>query len=310
MTSKEVGVPPTATSFDRPGLLAIWRRSLTGDDTSDPTDVVVGELSEYFEMPTDEVRRRCIHWEDESVKEWNAKDRSTPNGLVEFYKTQVSWIFDTMWYHANQYHGTAPAESVEIALGLPQLKPGNHLDFGAGPGSSSLFFHNLGWNVSLADISTSMLDFARWRLERHSVAATFYDPSVDKLPDETFDLVTAFDVMVHVPDIPETLSNLHRALAPGGYFVFNIDNLPCTAKTQWHLYEDQYPILRYVRSAGFKRHPKITYFHVYQKVERDRRLVKLIQIYDVARYNRYVTLVGNQVRRVKRRLKLTNRTRW
>jgi len=310
MTSKGVGVSPTATSFDKPGLLAVWRRSLTGDDTSDPTDVVVGELSEYFDMPTDEVRRRCIHWEDESVKEWNAGDRSTPNGLVEFYKTQVSWIFDTMWYHANQYHGTAPAESVEIALGLGQLEPGAHLDFGAGPGSSSLFFHNLGWTVSLADISTSMLDFAKWRLAKHSVPATFYDTTVDKLPDQAFDLITAFDVMVHVPDIPETLQNLHRALKPGGYLVFNIDNLPCTAKTQWHLYKDQYPILRFVRSTGFKRHPKITYFHVYQKVDRDARLTKLVQLYDIVRYNRYVTLAGNLVRGLKRRLKIENRTRW
>jgi hypothetical protein len=86
--------------------------------------------------------------------------------------------------------------------------------------------------------------------------------------------------------------------------------LPCTAKTQWHLYKDQYPILRFVRSTGFTRHPKITYFHVYQKVDRDARLTKLVQLYDIVRYNRYVTLAGNLVRRLKRRLNMENRTRW
>ncbi len=310
MKIEEAAAATTGTSFDKPGLLEVWRRSLTGDDTINPTDIVVRELSQYFDLPPDEVRHRAIHWEDESVKEWNAKDRTTQDGLVEFYKTQVSWIFDTMWYHANQYHGTAPAESVEIALGLKHLKPGNHLDFGAGPGSSSLFFHNLGWNVSLADISTTMLDFARWRLEQHSVPATFYDTNVDSLPDQTFDLITAFDVIVHVPDIPQTLKNLHRALKPGGYLVFNIDNLPCTAKTQWHLYKDQYPILRHVRSTGFKHHTKITYFHVYQKFERNAWLAKLVQVYDLFRYNRYVTFAGNQVRWLKRSLKLKNGKSW
>jgi 2-polyprenyl-3-methyl-5-hydroxy-6-metoxy-1,4-benzoquinol methylase len=223
--------------------------------------------------------------------------------MTEFYKTQVSWIFDTMWYHANQFHGTAPAESVEIALGLKHLEPGNHLDFGAGPGSSSLFFHSLGWNVYLADISTTMLDFARWRLAKHAVPATFFDTNTDPLPAHTFDLITAFDVMVHVPDIQETLEKLHRALKPGGYLVFNIDNLPCTATTQWHLYKDQFPILKHVRRTGFKRHAKITYFHVYEKVERGPLFTKLVPLYDNLRYNRVVTFVGNGVRGLQRAYK-------
>jgi SAM-dependent methyltransferase len=133
-----------------------------------------------------------------------SRENSLPltfEGLLDFYQTQTSWIFDTMWYHANQYTGSAPAESVEIALGISHLRPGNHLDFGAGPGSSSLFFHELGWRVSLADVSTTFQNFAKWRLQKHGVPATFYDNSKEDFPAATFDLITAFDVMVHVPNI-------------------------------------------------------------------------------------------------------------
>lgn len=292
----------TRGSNQRRDLLEIWRNCLTMDTHTAPHDAVVAELSEYFHMPPDEVRQRCLHWEDDSVQEWQSRDRSTPEGLLDFYQTQTSWIFDTMWYHADQYVGTVHAESVDIALGMRHLQPGHHLDFGAGPGSSSLFFHKLGWQVSLADISTSFQDFTKWRLQKHGVPATFYDTSKDDFPPDAFDLITAFDVMVHVPNVTDTLKQLHRALKLGGYLIFNIDNRSKTVKTEWHLYGDQYPILGKVRRAGFRRHPKITHFHVYQKVDRSPLEARWIELYDTLRYNQYVTFVGNQVRAVKRRV--------
>lgn len=314
MEKNQIGAPSSNHSsakeldYSRPGLLEIWRECLTMGQADDPHDTVVAELAEYFKMDPQEVRQRCINWEDDSLKEWEAKDRSTPEGLLDFYRTQVSWIFDTVWYHADQYYEIRSAESVDIIYGLTKdhgVKPGNHLDFGAGPGSSSLFSHKLGWQVALADISTTMQDFAKWRLAKHGVVdATYYDNSQEKLPTQAFDLITAFDVMVHIPDIQATLEDLHRALKPGGYLVFNIDNLPLTAKTQWHLYDEQYPILGKVRAIGFQRHPKISYFHIYQKIERSPTNTQLIRFFDKLRYNRAVTkLVGNPARRLLRVLK-------
>lgn len=291
-----------ARTYQRQELLEIWKTCLTQASSGDPHAAVVAELAEYFHMSPEDVRQRCLHWEDASVEEWHARDRSTPDGLLDFYQTQTSWIFDTMWYHANQYTGAAPAESVAIVEGLGPVTPGHHLDFGAGPGSSSLFFHALGWQVSLADISTTFQDFAKWRLQRHGVEATFYDNSKQDFPAATFDLITAFDVMVHVPNIVETLTQLHRALKPGGYLIFNIDNLPCTPRTAWHLYADQYPILGQVRRIGFRRHPKITYFHVYQKVERSALEKGIVHLYDPLRYNRAISSVGNLVRAAAHRL--------
>ena len=203
-----------------------------------------------------------------------------------------------MWYHANQYHGDAHAESVDIAEGLHALTPGRHLDFGAGPGTSSLFFHELGWQVALADISTTFLDFARWRLARHGVTAQFYETSVDALPNQAFDLITAFDVMVHVGDVAATLERLHRALAPGGYLVFNIDIRAKTPETECHLYPNRGLILKHVRRAGFQQQPKIHFFYVYQKVERSAIGQLAVAQYDNVRFSTPVVAAVDRSRSV------------
>jgi 2-polyprenyl-3-methyl-5-hydroxy-6-metoxy-1,4-benzoquinol methylase len=261
----------------------------------DPASSALQELARYFNITEDEARRRCLNWETDSVAEWEAKDRSTSEGLLDFYHTTESWIFDTVWYHAQQYYGNQPAESIMIAERLSAIKPGWHLDFGSGPGSTSLFFQRLGWQVALADISTTLLAFARWRFEQRGLAAEFYDLNKVELPEERFDLITACDVMVHVPDPTATLRQLHRALKPGGILVFNVDARPKREReNQWHLYLHAYPVLRPVRSVGFERLPRLEFFHIYRKIDaRGPLAAKSIGLVDVARYNRLMSALGD-----------------
>lgn len=283
-------------------LLETWRRGLTRGHDIDPHAAVVAELGEYFRLDAAAVRERCENWTRYSLDEWRAGDRTTNEGLRAFFDQQTSWIFDTMWYHANQCDGRAPAESVDIALGLSHLAPGRQLDFGAGPGSSVIFFGQLGWDTSLLDISKTMRDFAAWRLERRNLKVPIY-ANVSQLPLDSYDLITAFDVMVHVPNAGSVIERLHRSLKVGGYLVFNIDNRPASLENHGHLYEDQWPILRTVRRAGFRRLPKISYFHVYEKVARSPLESNLVAIFDRARYNSTVTSVGNIVRSIRRSLR-------
>lgn len=289
--------------YDHAGLLEAWRESLVVDGYDDPRESALHELSLYFDMPKDKVRERCMNWERDSVQEWEAAPRDTPEGLLDFYRTQRSWIFDTVWYHAQQFYEVQPPESVMIAERLRNVIPGKHLDFGAGPGSTSLFFHHLGWDVSLADISTTMQEFAKWRLGRRNIPATYFDTSREELPDNAYDLITACDVMVHVPNPRETLAQLHSALKVGGYLVFNVDSRPKPSReTQWHLYPFAYPILRPVRSVGFKREPKLEFFHVYQKLAvNGATRVRLVTVSDAFRYNSVVSHAGELVRTWKNR---------
>jgi 2-polyprenyl-3-methyl-5-hydroxy-6-metoxy-1,4-benzoquinol methylase len=289
----------------RAQLLEIWRQSLVVDGYTDPRESALHELALYFNITPEEARARCEHWEQDSVREWENAPRDTPEGLLDFYRTQQSWIYDTVWYHAQQCFEEQPAESVMIAERMADVVPGHHLDFGAGPGSTSLFFQRLGWQVSLADISTTMQAFAKWRLDRRGVAASYYDTAKDALPDDTFDLITACDVMVHVPDPKMTLEQLQRSLKVGGYLVFNVDARPNPAReTQWHLYTHAYPVLRPVRAAGFAREPKLEFFHVYRKLANNGAARRwAVTLYDAGRYNQYVSQVGDLVRAGRARLK-------
>lgn len=302
MESDMAQVAPTRPR-SRAELLEAWRESLVVDGYADPRDSALYELSLYFEMPVEEVRERCENWERDSIQEWEAQPRDTPEGLLDFYRTQQSWIFDTVWYHAQQFYEVQPPESVMIAERLGGVTPGKHLDFGAGPGGTSLFFHHLGWNISLADISTTLQAFAKWRLDRRGIRATYYDTSTDALPDNTFDLITACDVMVHVPDPRATLAQLHRALKVDGYLFFNVDARPKPAReTQWHLYPYAYPILRPARAVGFAREPKLEFFHVYRKLADNSAVrIRVVSAYDLCRYNAAVSRVGQVVRSWKPR---------
>jgi len=288
----------------RDHLLAIWREILLTDGFTDPFEAVLHELSLYFKISPEEAKERCLHWAQDSIAEWEAQSRDTSEGLLDFYQSQQSWIFDTVWYHAQQCAEELPPESVMIAERLGAIRLGRHLDFGAGPGSTSLFFHRLGWEISLADISTTMQDFAKWRLGRRGVSATYYNTASEELPPETFDLITACDVMVHVPDPRATLERLHRSLKMGGYLLFNVDAQPqVTPETQWNLHRYAYPVLRPVRALGFAKEPRLEFFHVFRKVEANPPIrAAAVTAYDTLRYNLAVAKVGQVGREARRQI--------
>ena len=50
-----------------------------------------------------------------------------------------------------------------------------HLDFGSGVGVTVSSFNSSATKVTLADLSTTLLDFARFRFERRGEKATFID---------------------------------------------------------------------------------------------------------------------------------------
>lgn len=302
-------VPATVKWLDRWGgdpeltkLRDIWTDSLLLPGSDDPCDSALHELADYFQISPDEARVRCEHWEDDSVLEWERASRDTPEGLLDFYRTTQSWIFDTVWYHAQQCSFERFPESVAIAHGLRHMRPGHILDLGAGPGSTGLFFHRLGWQVSMADISTTMQEFARWRFAQRGLSATFYDTSKEDLPAVTFDLITAIDVVAHIPNWKREAARLHRSLKMGGLLVFNVDSRPKARENQWHLYEHHYPVIRPMRSAGFRRLPTIEFFYVYQKVTNNIGRRYAVATLDVCRHNLFVSKVGDVVRRVRSRV--------
>jgi SAM-dependent methyltransferase len=214
-------------------------------------DGVLGDLAEYHRLGAAEVVERCLRWEEDSVEEWQAGSRDTAAGLAEFYNSVESWSFDLLWYAYLQSLGYGYPQSVIVADRVGPAAPGARmLDLGSGSGVTAQLFASLGYEVTLADVSAPLLAFARWRLEKRGVPATYLHLPAD-LPEASFDLVTAVDVMAHVPDATATARELHRALRPGGLFAANFDVRRRSARNAWHLYEDDLPLRWAVERVGF-----------------------------------------------------------
>ena len=88
------------------------------------------------------------------------------------------------------------------------------LDVGCGTGRNLTALADLGTATGLDPASGALEHCRAHRLER--LAAGFL--SALPFADESFDLVTAFDVLEHDGDPERCVREVHRVLAPGGWF--------------------------------------------------------------------------------------------
>ena len=229
---------------------------------------VLDDLGSYSGLPPEECVERCRNWESWSVEEWLAADRSGTDGATTFYRTTESWAFDLLWYAYMQSEGHGYPTSVLALRTIAAQGTGPaHLDFGSGVGVTSQLFARAGYETTLADISTSLLDFARHRLSRRGEAARFIDLNDEKLESGRYDVITALDTLVHVPDLADVVADLHRALRPGGWLVTNFDVRPPSPENAWHLYEDDLDLRAIVRRAGFAPSGRFGQYVAYRRVD-------------------------------------------
>jgi len=228
---------------------------------------VLDDLSTYYRLDPEECVERCIHWEQSSVDEWFERDRGTTEGLLDFYRTTQSWAFDLLWYAYLQAEGYGFPASVLAARFLRQrgVSPGSHLDFGSGVGVTSQLFASLGWDTELGDVSTTLLAFARFRLERRGQTATYRDLSTEALPADRYDVITAIDTLAHVPDAAEVAHRLHRALHPGGWLFANVDVRASGQASAWHIQHDATRVALELRRVGFRRRRVLDGLPVYER---------------------------------------------
>lgn len=103
-----------------------------------------------------------------------------------------------------------------------RLPPAAHrriLDVGCGTGGMLPLLAAFG-EVSGLDASDEALAFAKTRAGGARLLKGVLPAGLP--PSERFDLVTAFDVIEHIPEVIEALVNLRAALAPGGRLVVTV----------------------------------------------------------------------------------------
>lgn len=232
-------------------------------------DSLLDDLASFHGITPDAARDACLHWEQKSVEEWSHTGASTSDaGRIEFYRTTQSWSFDLTWWAYLQAECRADPSNVLALRYLQQYAPGRrHLDFGSGIGVTSQLFSRSGWTSTSADLSSTLLDYARHRHARRADDIAYIDLLTDRLPAGSYDAITAIDTLAHVPDVYDTCRRLHESLVAGGILVANFDIRSPAPETAWHLYSDELRPLYDLRRAGFSPIASVGYGMVaYRKV--------------------------------------------
>lgn len=146
--------------------------------------------------------------DQEYLKNDQYKDSSNLDARVALHKRfstnphgWMPWVFDRL-------------------LKLPE--DAKILELGCGPGY--LWKENTdripaGWQITLSDLSSGMLDAAWRNLVVTGRAFQFKEIDAQSIPfeDETFDAVIANHMLYHVPDRPKAISEIRRVLKSAGH---------------------------------------------------------------------------------------------
>lgn len=144
------------------------------------------------------------HWLDLKGQLWNPYLAHGADAKIyaEFdkYPDAETFYRETYIYC---YHGPAFfMESIKlpyysVLFALLEGRDATILDYGGGTGDDALLFAQLGYVVSLADVPSKSLEFARWRALKRGHALTFYTIGEDVIPCHR--IVWCSDVLEHLP---------------------------------------------------------------------------------------------------------------
>jgi 2-polyprenyl-3-methyl-5-hydroxy-6-metoxy-1,4-benzoquinol methylase len=114
------------------------------------------------------------------------------------------------------------------------------LDIGCGIGANSVRLARRGYLVSAADYSEPILERARTNVRQKGLDDRIMLGREDILalsyPDDYFDLVLCFGVLMHIPDIERAVSELIRVARPGGFVVLEEINMRSPEARLMHAY--------------------------------------------------------------------------
>lgn len=149
--------------------------------------------------------------------------RPAPEVIGNYYKS------DEYYSHQQNSKGFIPkiyerVKSVnlrgKVAMATSDMVKGRLLDIGCGVGDFLLQVKKLGWEVMGIEPSEQAANIAQSRL-----GFTLLKPAdYEKLPDQSFDVITMWHVLEHVDDLKSQTKELKRLLRPGGRLVIALPN--------------------------------------------------------------------------------------
>lgn len=227
-----------------------WEQALRLGEHQALSESLLAELGSHMRCADmDEIQHRCVQAVATLKGEWHEQvDPGDRHSIEQFYDASEATIYELMWWHTLGDDASPLAYVTALHLAR-QRGCQSYLDFGSGVGSGAILFARHGFAVTLADISSTLLGFSQWRLERRRLPATYIDLKTAQLPRQAFDFMTAMDVFEHLVDPVETVERLWDALKPGGILYARI-SAECDEDRPQHIVQDFEPTFARMRELG------------------------------------------------------------
>ena len=146
--------------------------------------------------------------------------------VLEKIETFESWQKDYYEPSAIRHYDKAIARMIRM---MNPSKDSPVLDAGCGTGVHSIRVAKLGYKVKAIDISNTALEESRRLAQQAGVSdqIDFEQADVTQLqfPDDTFETIFSWGVLIHVPDMEKGLEEMIRVLKPGGRFGLQMTNM-------------------------------------------------------------------------------------
>ena len=123
---------------------------------------------------------------------------------------KLAALEDAHWWYRERRH--------LLGRMISGLRPGTALDIGAAGGGNTRVLRRAGWSVSALEYGADGAEVAAER----GLAVLRGDATALPVSDDSLDLVVAFDVLEHIVDHDTAVSEVRRALRPGGMFLIAV----------------------------------------------------------------------------------------
>lgn len=120
------------------------------------------------------------------------------------------------------------------------------LDIGCGGGVLAEEFARLGCQVTGIDVAAASLSVAREHARTERLSITYQAGSATQIPFDgsNFEVVSCCDVLEHIPDWKQVITEVGRVLKPGGLFLFDTINRTPESKVNFIFGLQNFPLTR------------------------------------------------------------------
>lgn len=138
--------------------------------------------------------------------------KKTKEEVIKYVK---NYIKNVISFKHDRYH---------VIISLVPQNHGRILDYGCGWGHYAIAIRDRGNSVDAIDLSENQIEICKlvWGVQNK---ITFSDRKIMSYKDETFDMVVSNQVIEHVHNVGNYLSEINRVLKPNGKLIVSLPNV-------------------------------------------------------------------------------------